>query len=156
LRKSWQLINTVINRKKTTNRKISSLNINGTKTHDSLSIAEHFTKYFTNIGKTLDKKIPPSSVDPVSFIPHNNPNSVYLMPCIQDEILKAIANLKHCAIGWDGIPTSLIQNNSIPFSICLTHIINLSLTQGIFPSELKVAILVPIFKAGDSNEPGNF
>ena len=95
-------------------------------------------------------------MDPTSYIPQNNPNSLYFLPCFREEVLTIIANLKHCAIGWDSIPTSLIQDNKACVSTCLTHIINLSLSQGIFPAELKIAILVPIFKSGDSNEPGNY
>ena len=77
LRKSWQVINMAINRKKKSNKGISSLTINGTKISDPMTIAEHFTKYFTNIGKTLDKKIPISNTDPISYIPDRIPNSIY-------------------------------------------------------------------------------
>jgi hypothetical protein len=108
------------------------------------------------LAKTLDKKIPKSNTDPISYIPDRNPNSIYFNPCIQEEVINIINNLKHCALGWDGIPTSLIQENKLPFSMCLTHIINLSLSQGIFPNEMKIAILVPIFKAGVATEPGNY
>jgi hypothetical protein len=156
LRKTWQIINMAINRKKTTKQKIESLNINGHKTQNPTSIAEHFTTYFTNIGNCLDKKIPISTTDPTSFIPNFNPNCIFLRPCIRDEVLSIIGKLKHCALGWDNIPTSLIQDNKACVADCLTHIINLSLTQGVFPTELKVAILVPIFKAGSTCEAGNY
>ena len=38
----------------------------------------------------------------------------------------------------------------------LTHIINKSLREGVFPSELKLAKVVPIFKAGSSNKITNY
>ena len=38
----------------------------------------------------------------------------------------------------------------------LTHIINKSLKEGVFPSELKLATVVPIFKAGDTNKITNY
>ena len=38
----------------------------------------------------------------------------------------------------------------------LTNIMNKSLTSGLFPQLLKVARIVPIFKAGDPNQLGNY
>ena len=57
LRKSWSIINSVINRNKKTRIKTESLNINGLKTSDPAEIVNFFNHYFTNIGLTLDKKI---------------------------------------------------------------------------------------------------
>ena len=76
LKKSWTIINTVINRKKVTKHKIETLNINGKQSSDPSEIAEFFNTYFTNIGKTLDAKIPPSSVDPNSYISGDNLTSM--------------------------------------------------------------------------------
>ena len=38
----------------------------------------------------------------------------------------------------------------------LTHIINNSIQEGVFPSALKLARVVPLFKSGDSNQITNF
>ena len=38
----------------------------------------------------------------------------------------------------------------------LTHIINKSLKEGVFPSELILAKVVPIFKAGATNKMTNY
>ena len=38
----------------------------------------------------------------------------------------------------------------------LTHVINLSLIQGVFPSELKLARVVPIYKNGDQQQITNY
>jgi hypothetical protein len=156
LRKSWQVINTAINRSKVKNKSIKSLTLSGKKVTDPKDIAEHFNTYFTNIGSVLDRKIPPSNLDPASFIKEANPHTIYLRPCLNDEVAKVIVKLKQCAAGWDGIPSSLIQENSVIITPCLTHIINLSLTQGMFPKELKMAILIPIFKAGAKDDAGNY
>ena len=39
---------------------------------------------------------------------------------------------------------------------CVTYMINKSITYGIFPDELKVAKVTPIFKKGDRSDPGNY
>jgi hypothetical protein len=156
LRKTWQFINMAINRSKTTKQTIKTLNINGTKTTDPAAIVSHFNHYFTNIGKVLDSKIPRTATDPTSFIKEVNTHSIDLRPCTQEEVGKVVASLKHCATGWDSIPASLIQDNALSITPSLTHIINLSLSQGIFPKEMKVAILIPIFKSGLKDEAGNY
>ena len=38
----------------------------------------------------------------------------------------------------------------------MTYICNLSLQSGIFPNELKVAKVIPIFKAGDVHDVSNY
>jgi hypothetical protein len=38
----------------------------------------------------------------------------------------------------------------------LTHIINLSLIQGVVPDDLKAARLVPLYKKSDKTEVGNY
>ena len=38
----------------------------------------------------------------------------------------------------------------------LTHLINISFRSGVFPSELKLSKVVPIFKSGDSNSVNNY
>jgi retron-type reverse transcriptase len=64
--------------------------------------------------------------------------------------------LKHCAVGWDELPSSILKDNKIPLTKVLTHLVNLSLENGIFPSQLKIANLIPIFKAGDQAKIGNY
>jgi hypothetical protein len=156
LRKSWKIINEVINRKKRKNIKNEYLKINGLRSADPVKIANHFNDYFTDIGHNLDLKLKTTLTDPLTLIRNKQINCIYLKPCTQDEIDKIIQNLKLCASGWDGIPASIIQENCDIFSLNLKYIINLSLCQGVFPNELKLANLIPIFKAGDMEEAGNY
>ena len=65
-------------------------------------------------------------------------------------------NLKDCAVGWDLFPSSIFKENKSPLSKLLCHIIDLSLEQGVFPAELKIANLIPIFKAGETGLIGNY
>jgi hypothetical protein len=109
LRKSWSIINTVINRNKKARLKTESLNINGVKSSDPAEIANFFNHYFTNVGLALDKKIPKPTTDPLSYIPSQNINSIFLNPCSKDEITQIITKLKTCANGWDDISATIIK-----------------------------------------------
>ena len=54
------------------------------------------------------------------------------------------------AAGYDDIPMSIIKRSINSIAYPLTHVINLSITSGIVPKEMKIAHVVPLFKSGDN------
>ena len=67
------------------------------------------------------------------------------------------SNLKiHKASGPDKIPASLLKNLATSLAPALTMIFKASLSQSSLPSEWKIANIVPIFKKGNRNNPGNY
>ena len=67
------------------------------------------------------------------------------------EIESIIKNLRHSAPGHDEVTASILQL-SLPFiTDPLVFILNMSLSQGIFQTELKTANVLTLFKADDSN-----
>jgi hypothetical protein len=81
---------------------------------------------------------------------------MFLRPVDDPEIEKIIGNLKECACGWDNIPAAVIKDNKTILKTILTHIINNSLLHGTFPSELKIANVIPIFKCANIEEINNY
>ena len=75
--------------------------------------------------------------------------SFFLSPTEESEVKKIIAELKDGAPGKDGIMSKSLKCISDHVAIHLTHLINLSFSQGIFPNELKVALVSPVYKAKD-------
>ena len=69
---------------------------------------------------------------------------------VEDEVIKIIQNLKESSSGWDDISASIIKKTYSCFIQPLTHILNLSIIKGVFPNELKIARVVPLFKSGDA------
>ena len=57
--------------------------------------------------------------------------------------------MNNSSSGWDEIPTFLVKKCVDSFIEPLTHLVNSSISEGIFPSELKLVRVVPIFKSGD-------
>jgi hypothetical protein len=72
------------------------------------------------------------------------------------DIRKIVKLLKSkCSHGYDEVPTKMLKA-SMPYIISpLTYICNQSLAEGIFPDRLK-AIIKPIFKNGNKEEPSNY
>ena len=75
--------------------------------------------------------------------------SMYVNEVTHDELKSVIKNLKESSPGWDEISARVIKSTFDSFKEPLMHVINLSLLTGVFPSELKVAKVIPLFKAGD-------
>lgn len=60
------------------------------------------------------------------------------------------------ATGLDGIPSRFVRDSASIIVCSLTHIINLSIIQGVVPDDLKSARVVPLFKKNDKTEVGNY
>ena len=60
------------------------------------------------------------------------------------------------ASGPNSIPKKILKLFKKQFSKPLSHIINLSFNQGIFPNLLKIANVIPIHKKGDKLDCNNY
>ena len=138
----------VINKRKSTTS-CSRFFINNVIITDKKSIANGFNSFFTNIGPSLASEIPSDKRCPPLFMKDRVVNSIVLDEVISDEVNSIIRNLKEGSSGWDGISASVLKTTYTSFIEPLTHVLNISITRGVFPNELKVARVVPLFKSGD-------
>ena len=72
------------------------------------------------------------------------------------EITQNIISLKNSSAGWDSIPASIAKQSILFYVKPLTQLINRSFELGIFPDELKLAKVIPIFKSGDKTQLTNY
>ena len=87
-----------------------------------------------------------------NYLGERNNNSIFLEPVIEREILNIVNECANkTSIDYEGLNMSMVKkiiNNIVkPF----TFICNLSFSSGIFPDRLKVAKVIPLFKAGDKS-----
>jgi hypothetical protein len=130
---------------------------NNVEITDPGTIAEEFNNFFVNVGPELAKKIPPSLNNPNQFMKGNYCNSLFLMPSTVEEILDIISNLKNStSTGRDNIPIKLIKLCAYELAPILTDINNTSMIEGVFPDNLKVAKVIPVFKNGDARSVSNY
>ena len=69
---------------------------------------------------------------------------------------KIIFNIKNKSPGVDNLPISVFRDNFDLFGPVIVDLINKSLSQGIFPAELKMAKIVPIHKSGEKCRIENY
>ena len=69
-------------------------------------------------------------------------------------IIKSL-NTKN-STGYDEISTKILKISDDYISSPLTHIVNKSISVGIFPERLKYSIINPVYKKGDKTDPVNY
>ena len=148
MRKVWSVIKQVINRNK--NSKISDqFIINGKTETDPMVIAKGCNNYFANIDPTFAYKINKDNVSHLDFISSDMNASLFLEPTNDTEIKLIIRELKEGASGRDGILPKPTKSVSDSIAYQLARVSNLSFEQGVFPEELKYALVTPICQAND-------
>ena len=108
---------------------------------------------------TLVKPLPvsyPSSKVPSDYLKQDIVGELYLDPVTEDEVDKIISNFRESAAGWDELKPTVVKSVRHCIASPLSHICNLSFVTGIFPDELKIANVVPIFKSGDEMVFSNY
>ena len=118
-----------------------------------------FNNYFSNIAHNLVKKIPQSNRNPLSYLKNitKNNNTFSFTEVTFNKIRDLITDLKNKnSKDIFGLNVKLIKCVKNEIVIPLTKLINLCLREGICPSVLKRALVVPIFKKGDSNAAENY
>ncbi len=120
-------------------------------------MANCFNYFFVGIGNTVEKKIPKVEKHFSHFLGESNNKTIFLKAVDKDEVLSMISKLnssKSC--GPNSIPYNILKTHSESLSIPLTELLNMSLSQGSFPSLLKNAEVCPIHKKNDKNKCENY
>ena len=160
-RKQWQMINGLLNRNKKGKVNINKLvDANGGTLSKPEEISESFNNYFCNIASNL-KEASNYSGDIGNnayneFLKSPVYNSMHLDDTDASEVYSIIKKFKNKATRDTKISALKIANESYVFTNALAGVINKSLQQGIFPSELKVARVTPIHKEGPRNDVSNY
>ena len=81
----------------------------------------------------------------------------YCIPTDDKEIIKIVGKFKNkLSSGHDEIPLKLLKFSIKSIVKPVVHIINSSLITGIFPDELKISKVVPVYKKGDKTDRSNY
>jgi hypothetical protein len=153
-RKLWSIIKEVINKKKNYSSP-SEFKISGKLESKKDVIANAFNCYFNNIGKELAQKIPNTEISPLSLI-QRNPRSIAIEPVDTQEVIRIVSALKNASAGCDGVHSKVVKETLHFYLTPLTHVLNLSLTQGFFPDSMKISKIVPLYKSGDPMVISNY
>lgn len=153
-RKSWELINSVLKGGSPTD---SFSVINSVYGNSAKNTAKAFNDYFVDVGRDIAENIDASPTDPLGYLKGNFPQSFRLFETSPDEVVNVILGLKEKKCNTlEQIPVHVIKYISSIISPHLSSIINQCFSQGKFPDSLKIAKVLPIYKAGDKKSLSNY
>ena len=147
IRKMWEGINSIISLKNTKSKIPSSIFVNNKISSHTYTIANEFNSYFSSIAESIRQKSTHASKSFKSFLSNSNDKSMFINPTDEKEIICCISSLKeNKGSGPYSIPFRILQLLKHDIAKPLAKIINLSFSTGVFPTKLKMAKVIPIFK----------
>lgn len=162
-RKTWKIINQLIKNDFTCqkSKKLEYLLVDNQKISDDLEMANKLNDYFIDVGYNIGKEVQMEKTKKdhqkdLMYEEQHCPKTIYWKPCTQEEVKSICGTLKnHSAPGVDNITTKDIKNSLEGLVPVLTKLINRVLETGIYPEELKEAVVTQIHKKGAQHDPGN-
>ena len=148
-KKLWGLINEISGKKRDKSTLIEYLHIGDIREYGVKRISNTFASYFSQVGKNLAEKMPNSNTSIGDYLRclQSHKSSIYLHPTDVHEIKKIVGKLpSKRSSGHDNISNILLKDIVSSIAEVLCEIFNRSLEQGEFPSIMKLADVVPLFK----------
>ncbi|KAK9876042.1 hypothetical protein WA026_011153 [Henosepilachna vigintioctopunctata] len=116
-----------------------------------------FDKYNKFLLKLIPEKLDALEKLPFSCNISYNEKTFSLLPTTSEEIKKILDRVKNkISSGDDGILSFIVKLCSDDIKDILFYIVNNSFKYGIFPDQLKLALIKPIHKKGDSRQMENY
>ena len=129
---------------------------------DPSTISNLFNNYFTDVANTLFTSSSASSTLTIvpsfhSFLNNPMPNSFFCSKITISELISTVKLIKpsRTCIG-NCISSTLLKDCISSIALPLLHIFNLSFDMGIFPSQLKLSRVTPVFKKGSKTTLSNY
>ena len=157
--KTWEVINSIRGKNK---RSIKpQFVIDNERIIDRRIIANKFNEYFASLAVNMNNEVTLSNGIPVSELPSFDTflgkscsDSIHLDDCTIPEIETIISDLEHGKAS--DIPTKVIKQSCKVISPILQHLYNNCMANGVFPDDLKIGNISPIYKKGNEEHLENY
>ena len=148
----------ILNRNQTNAQFPEAFLIGNVLVSDPTTIANKFNTFFAEIGSKLTENMADAENDKFRDYLLNPTIHNFTFQLISEEntmlVLNHLKSKPSC--GYDGISTKLLKVCKHQICKLLTLIINQMLSNGIFPDDLKIAKVIPLFKKGDQSLLNNY
>ena len=157
--KLWALINSTIGKSSNKNHLIEKIKIDNIELTKSEMIANEFGKYYSNIGSLMTNRVRPSDHSISHYINKipKNQQTLYMFPTTPIEIEKLIMKLENKpSSGHDQISNTMLKW-LCPSIVCpLSLIFNKSLSEGVFPDQMKLSDVISLYKGKETYLCNNY
>jgi hypothetical protein len=130
---------------------------NKTNQNNPKDIAEGFNSYFSNIGSDLASQIHTSSCNFETYVKKAKSEFAAFQPTNVNNVYQLLSGLySKKATGLDKISCKIIKMAALVIADSLTYLVNQTITLSSFPDEWKMARVIPLYRCGHRNIPGNY
>ena len=153
------MINTVTGKCTDKRTVIDKINVDQIVINNGAAIGNHLADYFTNIGRAYASKIPDSTIGIEDYINkiETQQSSLFLSPVDSYELHNLIKDLPNkSSSGWDGMSNILVKQIGKSIINPLVEIFNRSISEGMFPTIMKLACVSPLHKSGCTDIDTNY
>jgi len=157
LSKTWKIVNEIIDKPKVkTTIQPSATSTNASNPVDIVNESNTLKDYFVEIGPTLASSIPPPAQ-----VTHTSGSSAihsfFLSPILPEDVVLQ-SNLLNSSNSNDtyGLPVSSLKISKHVIAPYVADLYNLCITDSVFPTKLKLAKVIPVYKSGDKMQPSNY
>ena len=155
-KKAWKSINNLLG-KQNKHSKVNELKLGENILNNPKDIAEGFNSYFSNIGPDLASQIHTSSCNFETYVKKAKSEFAAFQPTNVNNVYQLLSGLSsNKATGLDKISCKIIKIAALVIADSLTYIFNQAITLSSFPDEWKMARVIPLYKSGHRNIPGNY
>ena len=157
IKQSWTLLRTVLDKQQPKKSLPDHFKHNNVDLSDPQNIADQFNHFFANIGNEVSSSVSSTDVNLSTYLNVPNQQSMFLDPVTTLDIVDIANKIRtKTSIDKNNISTKLLKKSIGKISEPLTHIVNLSLSTGVFPQDMKIAKVIPIYKSGEKNLLKNY
>ena len=154
----WTNINHLLSTNTKQRTQIQKLTVNNKVITNPKDIGNSLNNYFCSVGESLAASLKTDNLDDFSkYCPLTSKDSMYCETIHSDEITRIIANFPNKkSPGLDGFTPKLLKEVGNDVVHPLTYIFNLSFSKGVVPDYLKQSKVIPLYKKGNRDVPGNY
>ena len=158
IKNTWKGIKSLISLKTVASSVPTVLSLdNGDTITNLYDIANTFNNYFASIAETTKKSIKYSHKHFSDYLSNESSSTIFLQPTDKEEIANIISSLNsNKTSGPNSIPYRVLFLLKNEISKQLADLFNLSFMTGVFPSVLKTAKIVPVFKKDSKLNYSNY
>ena len=148
LNSTWKVINELAGKKQSTRLLPSSFKVENNEVNDPRLIANQFNEFFVNVGPNLAKKFSNVTDGFRKYLKGDYLDSMFLHDTTSDEVNRKIEKLVgKTSCGIDQISSKVVKYVAPYISIPLSHIFNLTFATGSIPDQLKIALVILVYKS---------
>lgn len=153
-KESWKIIDEIRKTKSCVPENLILLK-EGREITDPKETGDLLNDFYINILQYVNPNVKPQSISGYNKVTNSSLSSFNMVQ--ETDIINVLSKLKNKkSSGIDQISTKILKACSVFISKPLVHLVNASLSSGIFPSNFKISKVKPLFKGGEKNKMTNY